>query len=103
MLLILDSNEYIFALGAVRECKSERLLEKVLELSEVISIRIPRLIVEEVRGNLTPEAFKEFILLITSLTKIDENIEVPFELGARYEGEGLKLSLIHISEPTRPY
>lgn len=54
------------------------------------SIRIPRLIVEEVRCHLTPEEFKEFIELIINLTTIDEDFIVPFELGVRYELEGLK-------------
>ena len=85
MLLVLDSNEYILALGAVQDPVCEELLEKILEHSDNISLRIPRLIVEEVRNNLTPEAFKEFISSITKLTKIDEDIEVPFELGVKYE------------------
>ena len=92
MLLILDSNEYIFALGAVRDRLCERLLDKILEQSENLSLRIPRLIVEEVRNNLTPEAFKEFIISINKLTRVDEDIEVPFELGVKYESKGLKPS-----------
>lgn len=90
MLLILDSNEYIFALGAVNDKTSEKLLEKVLASRKDVSVRIPRLIIEEVRNNLTPEAFKEFMLLINSLIKIDEDIEVPFAIGAKYENIGMK-------------
>ena len=90
MLLILDSNEYIFALGAMRDPNSERILEKIVKQSKKVSVRIPRLIIEEVRNNLTPEAFKDFIMLINTLTKIDEDVEVPFELGAKYESIGLK-------------
>ena len=89
-MLVLDSNEYIFALGAIRDKASEKLLEKILECSQNVSVRIPRLIIEEVRNNLTPEAFKEFILLINKLAKIDEDTEVPFELGAKYESKGFK-------------
>lgn len=90
MLFILDSNEYIFALGAVRDLDSEKILKKIAQRPEDISVRIPRLIVEEVRNNLTPEAYKDFIMLINTLTKIDEDIEVPFELGVKYELLGLK-------------
>ena len=90
MLFILDSNEYIFALGAVRDPNSEKVLKKIVELPEDISVRIPRLIIEEVRNNLTPEAFKDFIMLINTLTKIDEDFEVPFELGVKYELLDLK-------------
>lgn len=92
MLLVLDSNEYIFALGAVQDPLCVELLEKILEHSDHISLRIPRLIVEEVRNNLTPEAFKEFIISINKLTRIDEDIEVPFELGVKYETKGFKPS-----------
>ena len=90
MLLILDSNEYIFALGSVRDPVCVKLLEKIIEHSDEISLRIPRFIVEEVRNNLTAEAFKEFIISINKLTRIDEDIFVPFEIGAKYESLGLK-------------
>ena len=90
MLLILDSNEYIFALGAVRDPPCEKLLENIVKYHGNISVRITRLIIEEVRNNLTPEAFKEFMLFINTLTKINEDAEVPFELGSGYEAKGLK-------------
>ena len=44
----------------------------------------------EIRNNLTPEAFKEFILLISKLTFIDEDLIVPYELVGEYEYRGLK-------------
>jgi predicted nucleic acid-binding protein len=90
LLLILDSNEYILALGAERDRLCEELLEKIAERSDAISLRIPRLIVEEIRNNLTPETFKEFIICINKLTRVDEDIEIPFELGAKYESLGFK-------------
>lgn len=90
MLVILDSNEYIFALGPVRDPSCGKLFETILKHTEDIFVRAPRLIIEEVRNNLTPEAFKEFINLINSLTKIDEDIEISFELGSKYELKGLK-------------
>jgi len=90
LLLILDSNEYIFALGAVRDPLCVEVLEKIIENPDHIFLRIPRLVVEEVRDNLTPEAFKEFIVSINKLTRVDEDIEVPFELGVKYETKGFK-------------
>jgi hypothetical protein len=39
---------------------------------------------------LTPETFREFTGFISSLTTIDEDFIVPFELGAKYESKGLK-------------
>lgn len=54
------------------------------------TLRIARLIVNEVRINLHPKAFKEFILFLNGLTRIDEDFLIPFELGAKYEARGLK-------------
>jgi hypothetical protein len=43
-----------------------------------------------VKQNLIPEIFREFLQFITSLTIIDEDIVLPFELGVKYEAKGLK-------------
>ncbi|MDP3722369.1 MAG: hypothetical protein Q8R91_02595 [Candidatus Omnitrophota bacterium] len=53
-------------------------------------MRICRTIVEEVRDNLTTQEFREFIGLLNSVTSIDEDFFVPFELGSKYEWKGLK-------------
>ena len=90
MLLVLDSNEYIFAFAIAKKHACAVLLEKILDAYPTHYIRIPRLIVEEVGRHLTPEEFKEFIEMVNHLTTIDEDFVVPFELGARYESEGLK-------------
>ena len=90
MLLVLDSNEFIFAFGILKKPHCKLLLDTILDAFPVHSIRIPRLIIEEVGRHLTLEEFKEFIEFITNLTTIDEDFVVPFELGARYELEGLK-------------
>ena len=90
MLLVLDSNIYIFALGAAREPLCEKVLEKIVRSANRLTLRIPRLIVEEISKNLTPEAFREFILFINDLTRIDEDNLIPFALGAKYEAMGLK-------------
>lgn len=90
MLLILDSNEYIFALGSIRDPLCEELLDTITEYPENIFIRINWLIVSEVRNNLTPEAFKEFMLFLHKRTKIDNHSDIPFEMGSKYESLGLK-------------
>lgn len=90
MLLVLDSNEYIFAFGLSRKPICENLLDTILDTFPTHGMRIPRLISEEVRCNLTTEEYREFIELINNLTYIDEDIVVPFELGVRYEIIGLK-------------
>ena len=90
MLLVLDSNEYIFALGLSQKPACVILLDTILDTSPRHSLRIPRLIVEEVSRHLAPEDFKEFLGLLHHVTTVDEDSIVPFEVGARYELEGLK-------------
>jgi len=62
----------------------------LLEQGHLHTIRIPRTIFEEVRRNLSPEAFHEFNKFISALTIIDEDIVVPFEIAVKYEAKGLK-------------
>ena len=70
MLLILDSNEYIFALGTIRDPSCGKLFDELSNRSEDITVRLTRLIIEEVRNNLISEAFREFIILINKMFKI---------------------------------
>ena len=90
MLLVVDSNEYILAFGPSGEQAPASLLDMLIEKFPAHSMRIPRLTVEEVRRHLTPEAFREFTSFVLSLSSIDEDFLVPFELGAKYEAKGLK-------------
>lgn len=90
MHFILDANEYIFALGLFRKESCESLIKYFIENSTLHSISICRTIVEEVRANLTPKDFQNFVKFINLFTAIDEDFLVPFELGARYEMRGLK-------------
>lgn len=92
MRLVIDSNEYIFAFGPAKADTSLKLLEKLLETSELYIVRIPRTIFEEVKRNLTPGYLHEFIAFINTFTIIDEDFLVPFELGVKYERLGLKES-----------
>lgn len=66
------------------------LFEKLLESN--IQIRIPRTIFEEVKRNLSIEAFQEFNNFVRQLTNVDEDISVPFEIGIKYNLMGLKLA-----------
>lgn len=90
MRFILDANEYIFALGLFKKEPCESLIKYFIENSSLHSISICRTIVEEVRINLTPKDFQNFVKFINLFTIIDEDFLVPFELGARYEMKGLK-------------
>ena len=91
MRLTLDANEYIFGLGLFRKESCEALLKFLVEPAfSPNSISICRTIVEEVRANLTRQDFHSFVKLINTLTVIDEDFFVPFELGAKYESAGFK-------------
>lgn len=92
MRLVVDSNEYIFALGPAKVDASLKLLEKLLEAKHLHTIRIPRTIFEEVKRNLSPEYFPEFINFINAFTTIDEDFLIPFELGIKYEIKGFKMA-----------
>ena len=88
--LVLDSNEYIFGFGAFKKAVCESLLNFLKDTSPLHSICVPRLIIEEVRRNIVPVEFKEFVAFIESLADIDEDFVVPFELGSKYEFLELK-------------
>ncbi len=90
MLLVLDANEYIFALGLFRKHSCESLLKFLIDNFSTYSFAICRTIVEEVRTNLTTKEFHNFVRFINILTAIDEDFFIPFELGAKYETKGLK-------------
>ena len=89
MLFVIDSNEYIFAFGPERESIAFSLLEILVNLH---AVRIPRTIFEEVKRNLSPEAFTEFNNFINTIATVDEDIVVPFEIVFKYEANGLKPS-----------
>lgn len=90
MRLVLDANEYIFALGFFRKVSSESLLNFLIDNFSSHSICICRTIVEEVRANLTPNELPNFIKFINIFTTIEEDFFIPFEIGVRYETKGLK-------------
>lgn len=87
---MLDSNEYIFGIAPPGKSSCRALLDAVLADPLANSLRIPRTIVDEVRGNLASEDFKTFMTFINALAIIDEDFEVPFETAWKYEAKGLK-------------
>ena len=91
MQLVLDSNEYLFTFGVERKAASVSLLERILAAPARYQLKVSRTILEEVRRNAAPQRFREFWLFIKALgVVVDEDWEVPFELGAKYEAVGLK-------------
>jgi len=89
--LVLDSNEYLFALGAERKPACEALLNTLLKDPTTYRLRISRTILEEVRRNTAPQRFRDLWLFLQALgVSADEDWEVSFELGVKYESLGLK-------------
>ncbi len=88
--LVLDANEYIFALGFARKESCESLITYLIDNISSHSIFICRTIVEEVRANLTIKDFHNFVKFINIFTNIDEDFLIPFEIGAKYESIGFK-------------
>ena len=88
MRLVLDTNIYIFAFSEAEIPSCVRLIESASVVKA--SIYISRTIIREVQNNLRPILFKEFILFIHKTAHIEEDNGVPFELGMKYEGMGLK-------------
>ena len=90
MQLALDANGFVFGFGFVKDPACEELLLRIAEKPSLYSLRISRALVKEISSNLSLEDFRKFIRFINSLTTIDEDFLVPFELGAKYEAKGFK-------------
>lgn len=90
MLFVIDSNIYIFTFGAKQDTAALKLLDRILDHAHLHSIRIPHTIFEEVKRNLSTEAFQEFNNFINVITRVEEDIVVPFEIVFKYEAVGFK-------------
>jgi len=88
--LVLDANEYIFALGFAKKESCESLFKLLIDNFPSHPISVCRTIVEEVRTNLIPKEFQNFIKFINIISTIDEDFSIPFEIGFKYEAIGLK-------------
>jgi hypothetical protein len=64
LLLVLDSNVFIFAFGFVKVPACRNLIHVIIEKHSLHSLRISRSIVKEVRHHLSPEDFGIFIKVI---------------------------------------
>lgn len=91
MLLVLDSNEYIFAFGPQREPFSAKLLEAILANPSKLEIRICRTTVEDVRSHIVAQNMRPFFEFLKAIgVFIDEDEMVPYVLARKYESLGLK-------------
>jgi predicted nucleic acid-binding protein len=89
--LVLDSNEYIAGFGDRPDLPPARLLSYFIAHPAVHEIVVSHMIVEEVRRNLLPEAFKDFwsFLALFGVIPVEE-WEIPSALPAKYKEMGLK-------------
>lgn len=90
MLLILDSNEYLFAFGVAQRPASRALFDRLMAERELHQIRVPRLVLGEIQRNFPARIFREVAKLIQESVSVDEDFLVPFELGSKYERMSLK-------------
>jgi hypothetical protein len=90
--LVLDANEFIFAVGSFRKPSCEALLDELAIHFDRYRLSICRPVVDEVQSNLIPAQIKTFYTLIQDVfdTTIDERWVVPFEFVERYVACGLK-------------
>jgi hypothetical protein len=93
MRLVLDANEYIYALGEVQKPSCEQLI-----LSSAIlrshDVRIVRTVVEEVLRNIPEAIHADFYGIIDEYLEedfgIDEQFVIPYPLGLHYRDLGFK-------------
>jgi hypothetical protein len=91
LLLVLDSNEYIFSFGAQRAEPCVTLLELLLRNPSRYVLRLARTTVDDVRRHVSHQAFPEFLAFLRDLdVLIDEDELVPYEFGGKYLSKGLK-------------
>lgn len=85
MLLVLDSNEFIFTFGEEKYPPSKELLDCLTSAFPEHPFRICETIVNEVRHNIIPEAFHDFVLYVRKFTAVDSDFLVPAELFAKHQ------------------
>ena len=99
MRLVLDTNEYIFALGVQRKPSCERLVAAVHLARH--AVRVERTIVREVirnlRSNDVSAFFETLHLLLEDGCGIDEEFMVPHHLGLHYQDLGFKEGDAHFA------
>lgn len=88
--VVIDTNEFVFALIGPADNASYRLLNLLVSDHEGFEVRIPQTIATESLRNLPARAHPRFFSLLNTLTSIDPDYLVPFEVGERYRALGMK-------------
>ena len=91
MRIVVDSNEFVFALTRPSGNPSSAALQAIAESAGTHVLLVSRFIVEEVRRHLHEADFRDFwsILLLAGVTPV-EGWEIPGEVHAKYINKGLK-------------
>ena len=90
MRIVLDTNQFIFALGKERDRSCVKLFDILTKSTYSHSIHIPRTVFLETRQNLSPLAFMEFLKFVAHVATIDEDEVVPYEYAVKYLSQGFK-------------
>ena len=102
MRLVLDANEYIFALGQTSAPFSKALIDLLLD-SDVHDVRIQRTIVREVSRRLPKPLHRTFYKTLEDLLEeacsIDEDFVVPHHVAQHYQDVGFKEADAHYAIP----
>jgi predicted nucleic acid-binding protein len=88
--IVLDSNIFLFAFGFNKQPACVALVDLLSRHKADHKLRIPRLVLREIRRNLTPSLLQDAMKYAHRLAIPDEDFVVPFELGTQYERRGLK-------------
>jgi predicted nucleic acid-binding protein len=88
--IVIDTNEFVFALTGPAASAPLRLLETLVRAAERFEVRIPQTVVTECARNLPTRARPRLFALLNALASIDPDYVVPFETGERYRAVGMK-------------
>ncbi len=88
--IVIDTNEFVFALTGPSGSASHRLLEMLLRASDRFEVRIPQIVVTECAHNLPASTRPQLFALLDAVTAVDPDYVVPFEIGERYRVIGMK-------------
>jgi len=88
--IVIDTNEFVFALTGQAGNSSLRVLETLLSGDDSFEVRVPQIVVTECARNLPRHTRPQLYALLNALTSIDPDYVVPFETGERYRLLGLK-------------
>ena len=88
--IVIDTNEFVFALTGPAGSASHRLLEALLRAPDRLEVRVPQIVISECARKLPAGTRPQFFALLNAVAAIDPDYVVPFEIGERYRDIGMK-------------